>query len=204
MATILENSTSNAGRFALIQPGERLFTVADVAAMPRDLPSRSVSFEPYHGRLVPMSPPGAVHGNLQSRFGAELMMQGEKKGHGKTYTEVGILFARQPDHLIGADAAFVMSRSLPPRIAAEGYLESVSELIVEIRSKNDKKSRIDAKVADYLHFGAKHVWVVSESPETVVEYRSGAKPKKYGRNDALTCDDVIPGFRLALADLFRE
>jgi Uma2 family endonuclease len=61
--------------FTLIKPGQRLFTLADVAAMPENLPSGSVSFELHHGRLVPMSPPGATHGNLQNRIGAALSTQ---------------------------------------------------------------------------------------------------------------------------------
>jgi hypothetical protein len=36
------------------------------------------------------------------------------------------------------------------------------------------------------------------------EYRSGPPPKTYSEVDALTCDDIIPGLRLALAALFRS
>src|SRR5438477_7639 len=66
----------------VVQPGLRLFTAADLAAMPEHLPSGDVSYELHHGRLVLMSPPGAIHGNLQIRIGAELISQGEKKGYG--------------------------------------------------------------------------------------------------------------------------
>jgi Uma2 family endonuclease len=82
-----------------------------------------------------------------------LLAQGEQKGHGKAYTEVGIVLARNPDHLVGADAAFIMNRSLPAREAPEGYLETVPELIVEIRSKNDTTTEINEKVTDYLQAG---------------------------------------------------
>jgi len=51
-----------------------------------------------------------------------LTVQGEKKGHGKSYTEVGIVLARRPDHIVGADAAFVTKSSLPAREAADAYL----------------------------------------------------------------------------------
>jgi Uma2 family endonuclease len=192
-----------ADRFTLIQLGQRLFTAADVAAMPERLPSGDVRYELHYGRLIVMSPPGATHGNLQTRIGGALLAQGEQKGHGKAYTEVGIVLARSPDHLVGADAAFIMQRSLPAREAPEGYLETIPELIVEIRSKNDSMSEINEKVEDYMRAGAQLIWIVDSERETVEEYRPNTPPKRYNRADALTCDDVIPAFRLGLADLFR-
>ena len=64
-----------------------------------------------------MSPPGALHGSLQNRMVAALLIQGEIKGYGKAFTEVGIVLDRKPDHIVGADAAFIATRSLPARIA---------------------------------------------------------------------------------------
>ncbi len=96
-----------------------------------------------------------------------------------------------------------MTRSLPAREASEGYLETIPELIVEIRSKNDSTTEINDKVADYLKAGAQLIWVVDPEPESVDEHRPSLPPKSYHKADALTCDDIVPGFRLALIDLFR-
>jgi Uma2 family endonuclease len=151
-----------------------------------------------------MSPPGALHGNLQSRIGAALYGQGEEKGHGKSYTEVGMVLARNPDDIRGADAAFVMKKSLPPRESPEGFLESIPELIVEIKSKNDTAAEIAEKVADYLGAGAKLIWVLEPAKDIVVEHRPNSQPKIWHKSDSLYCDEIIPGFRLPLADLFRD
>jgi Uma2 family endonuclease len=188
----------------LIQPGVRLFTAADLAAMPERLPSGDVSFELHHGRLVAMSPPGAIHGSFQNRIGTALSMQGEMKGHGKAYTEVGIVLARKPDHIVGADAAFIANRSLPAREAPEGYLETIPELVVEVRSKNDTNAEIAEKVADYLQAGSALVWVLDPTPETIAEHRPNSPPKTFTKAESLTCDGIIPGFRLSVAELFRE
>ena len=185
------------------QPGQRLFTAADLAAMPEHLPSGDVSFELHHGRLVAMSPPGARHGNFQVRIGGALLAQGESKGCGKAYTEVGIVLARKPDHIVGADAAFVTSQSSPARESPEGYLETIPELVVEVRSKNDTNAEIAEKVADYLRAGTKLIWVLDPLPETVTEHRPNLQPKTLAKSAALTCEDIIPGFRLSLAELFR-
>jgi Uma2 family endonuclease len=90
------------------------------------------------------------------------------------------------------------------RETSEGFLETIPELVVEIRSKNDTTSEINQKAADYLQAGAQLVWVVDPEPESVDEYRPSSPPKSYSKADTLTCNDIIPGFRLALIDLFRS
>jgi Uma2 family endonuclease len=204
MATAAPTSGADSGAFLIIQPGQRLFTAADLAAMPTHLPSGDVSFELHHGRLVAMSPPGATHGSLQLRIGAALLFQGEIKGHGKAYTEVAIVLDRKPDHVVGADAAFIAKQSLPARESPEGYLETIPELVVEVRSKNDTAAEIATKIADYLKAGCVIAWVIEPDTKTVIEHRANAQPKTYRIADALSCDDVIPGFRLLLADLFQN
>ncbi len=107
-------------------PVPRLFTVADVAVLPSDLPSGPVCYELHHGRLITMPPPGDQHGAVESNVGAALKVQGEWRGLGKARSgDVGIILARGPDHLLGADAVFVANRSLPIRRSREGYLETI-------------------------------------------------------------------------------
>jgi Uma2 family endonuclease len=204
MATVVPTTDSGPDILALIQPGQRLFTAADLAAMPTRLPSGDVSFELHHGRLVAMSPPGATHGSLQLRIGAALMVQGELKGHGNAYTEVAVVLGRNPDHVVGADAAFIAKPHLPARESSEGYLETIPEIVVEIRSKNDTLAEIATKVADYLKAGCALVWVVDPEPKCVIDHRSNAEPKVYRIDNALACDDVIAGFRLPLSELFKD
>jgi Uma2 family endonuclease len=204
MATVTTTSGVAAKKFSVFQPGQRLFTAADLAAMPTYLPSGSVDFELHHGRLVAMSPPGAIHGSIQNRIGAALFNQGEAKCHGKAFTEVAVVLERDPDHVYGADIAFVAKQSLPARESPEGYLESIPELIVEIRSKNDSTSEIATKVADYLKAGVLLIWVVEPDRESVVEHRPNSQPKVHPKTDSLTCEDIIPGFQLPLADLFTD
>ena len=43
----------------------RLFTAADLAEMPSDLPSGTVRYELYHGRLLTLPPLDDVHGAVE-------------------------------------------------------------------------------------------------------------------------------------------
>jgi Uma2 family endonuclease len=178
----------------------RLFTVADLAVLPSDLPSGPVRYELHHGRLIPMPPPGYVHGAIEGNLVTALKTQGEHRGLGKACCgEVAIILARDPDHVFGADVAFIASRSLPIRRSSEGYLETIPELVVEVRSKNETIASLLRKAADYLDAGTVVVWIVDPINRNVLEVRKGAEPRVYAEDDTLTVEDIIPGFSLPVS-----
>jgi len=186
-----------------IPPVQRLLTVADLAALPSELPSGTVRYELDDGRLVIMAPPGDIHGAVEANLAAELKYQGQKQGHGKARCgEVAVILRRNPDRVVGADAAFIASSSLPLRLSREGYLETMPDLIVEVRSKNDTQPEVERKVTEYLQAGVRVVWVADPAAQTVTAYRPGQAPQVLGLQDTLTVDDVIPGFKMAVCDVF--
>ncbi len=186
----------------LIEATDCLSTAADLAAMPNELPSGPVKYELDNGRIVPMSPPGDQHGSIQSAICCELHSQGQKRGLGKAYGEVGIILWRNPDRVVGADAAFAKNATLPMPVSAEGYLEKTPDLVVEIRSKNDRPKYVARKVEDYLTAGAVAVLVIDPIQRSAAVHRSAVEPQMFREHDVLTFDDIIPGFRLGVVDLF--
>ncbi len=182
----------------------RLLTVADLALFPTRLPSGDVDYELDHGRLVIMAPPGGTHGSFQVSLGAELVNQGQRKGHGRAYSEVGIVLSRNPDTVVGADLAFIGRAKLPVQISREGYLETIPDLVVEIRSKNDTRAALDRKTAEYLAAGVEIILVVDPDAKTIAEHRATASPRLHRESDTLTLDPLIPGFRLNLTECFKE
>ena len=186
----------------LIEATDHLLTVADLAAMPTELPSGPVKYELDNGRIVQMSPPANQYGRTQAIICGELRSQGELTGHGEAYAEVGVILWRNPDRVVGVDGGFVKTTSLPIPISPEGYLEKVPDLVVEIRSKNDRPKYVSRKVSDYLTVGAKAVLVIDPQARTATVHRPNAAPQVFHEQDVLTLDDIIPGFRLLVADLF--
>lgn len=184
-------------------PVPRLLTAADLAALPDELPSGPVKYELDNGRLIMMAPAGEPHADGQKTIVTELTVQGERRGHGKAYGEVGVVLWTNPFRVVEPDAAFVKSISLPVRLSPEGYLETIPELVVEVRSKNDTKAYLARKVADYLASGVQLAWVIDPEESTVTEHRRGLVPKTLVGNGTLECEGIVPGFRLSLADLFR-
>jgi Uma2 family endonuclease len=202
----MSNSAASAGVAHLYQGFEpKLLTTADLAALPSELPSGTVRYELHHGVLVTIPPPGDLHGAVESNLSYHLKGQGELRGHGKARSgDVGIVLARNPDHVYAADAVFITNARLPIRRTPEGYLETIPELIVEVRSKNDTLAALQRKGQDYLQAGAVVVWVIDPFNRNVVEYRLSGASKTYAEDDMLTVPDLIPGFALLVRGALQE
>jgi Uma2 family endonuclease len=187
-----------------LAPGTRLLTAADLAIFPTDLPSGQVDYELINGRLLVMVPPGDIHGSIQAEFASELIIQAKRRGLGAVRTEVGIVLSRNPDCVVGADVAFLAAASLPPQRTPEGYLETIPDLVVEIRSKNDTLAYVERKIADYLKAGVRLAIVVDPETKTATLHRPNQTVTTVTAAEELTCEDIIPGFRLPLANLFAD
>jgi Uma2 family endonuclease len=152
-----------------------------------------------------VSPAGDNHGAQESNIVVELKIQGERRGHGKVRCgDVGIILRRNPDCLVGADALFVANDRLPIRTSPEGYLETIPNLVVEVRSKNDRPTDVAEKVNEYLVAGVHLVWVLDAKTQTVTAYRPGQPTRVFDSNATLTADEVIPEFSVSVAELFRS
>jgi Uma2 family endonuclease len=181
----------------------RLFTIADVDAMPTSLPSGDVDYELHEGRLIVVSPPGRRHGSVQARIGA-LLMKAENAGLGEAFVEVGIVLDRGPDSLVGADAAFVSQARCPVRDSKEGYLETIPDLVVEIRSKDNTMAELKRKADLYLKAGVRVVWLIDPFARNVLIYRGTSEPITLKEDAVITDPDILPGHELCLADLLKD
>jgi Uma2 family endonuclease len=178
----------------------RLFTAADLAAMPTLLPSGEVRYELDDGELITITPPGYDHGKRQARVVHHLILA-EDAGLGEACGEVGIVLRRNPDRVVGADAAFILPASLPVRRSVEGYLETIPELVVEIRSRNDWAPEIAAKCEEYFRAGVRVVWVIDPPARVVAAHNADGSVQLFRDADALTCH-LLPGFAVPVAALF--
>ena len=189
----------------LFQPVGKLLTAADLDAFPEELPSGPVDYELDNGRLVfIMVPPGFLHGSIPSNIVTHLKLFGELQGHGRATTDTGVILWRNPDRVVSPDVLFIANKSLPVRTSPEGYLETMPELVVEVRSKNDSSKYLERKIEHYLHAGVEIVWIADPATKTVVVHSSNNEPQTLDETGALELPGLIPGFLLPLADIFRE
>lgn len=188
-----------------VEAAPRPFTAADLAEMPRDLPSGPVHYELDNGRLVAMSPPGHKHGKIEARIAAKLIEAGESTGLGEVSSgETGVVLWRNPDRVVGADIAFVRRESLPVKESREGYLETIPDLVVEVASKNDTAAYLERKANDYLRAGVRVVWIADPQTKTLTEHRRDVQPRVFAETETVAVPEIIPGLQLGLQDVFRS
>ncbi len=114
-------------------------------------------------------------------------------------------FPDDPEKVRRPDAAFISYTRLPAELyEAPGHTPACPELIVEVISPNDTVDETDLKIQDWLAAGAVAVWSVHPAIRHVHVHRADGTSDMYGQADAITAEDVLPGFRMPVASLFQR
>jgi Uma2 family endonuclease len=71
-------------------------------------------------------------------------------------------------------------------------------------SPNDLYTEVDEKVTEWLERGTRVVFVVNPRRKVVAVHRPKQPVLILGIDDTLSAEDVIPGWSLAVRDLFDE
>lgn len=91
-----------------------------------------------------------------------------------------------------------------PKGAITPITDVAPDLAVEILSKSNTKKEMARKVDEYFGAGVRLVWLVEPRKHEVRVYGSPAAPAVLTADDVLDGGDVVPGFRLALAEWFAQ
>ena len=116
--------------------------------------------------------------------------------------EPGFLLTINPDTVRAADVAFVRRERLEGVGRVRGYWDGAPDLAVEVISPNDLYTEVDEKVAEWLEYGTRLVFVVNPRRRTVAVHRPGQPVRILSENDLLDGEDVVPGWTLPTRDLF--
>ena len=148
-------------------------------------------------------PPGGVHGRLAGTIAARLHQHVERLGLGTVLVEAGYVVRRAPDTVRGPDVSFLSHARLPPDQLPEQFISGAPDLAVEIVSPAERWAEVEEKVADYLAGGARLVWIVEPRERRVTVRYPDRAPRVLTAGDALEGEDVVAGFVLPVAELFR-
>jgi len=144
-------------------------------------------------------------GDTVMSIGAQIAAFVRQQQLGKTLAaETGFIIARNPDTLLAPDVAFVRSDRLPRSGSRRHFAELAPDLVVEVISPSDSVANVTTMVMLWLDAGVRAVWVAEPSEQTVTTYAPDgtARVLRASAGDVLDGGDVLPGFRLPLADIF--
>ena len=157
------------------------------------------------GVLRRMSPAGHVHGKVAAGLTISLGAFVREHALGVVYAaETGFLLGRDPDTVRAPDAAFVRATTLARlTLAAGGYFPGAPDLAIEVVSPSDAYSDVEGKIAAWLGAGCQVVVVVDPQRRVATIHRSAVEVVALRETDQLTVPDLLPGWSLALEEMFR-
>jgi len=188
----------------LSSPGVLMSTTTRVTAdQLLQMPDDGYCYELVAGELRKTTPAGWRHGTVAGHLHTLLGAHVSERSLGKVLgAEPGFLLARDPDTVRVPDIAFLHKDRFEGEPPEEAFWPGAPDLAVEVVSPGDTTGEVDEKVRSWLDAGAKMVWVVNPQWRSVTVYRSATDIKTLTENDELDGEDVVPGFRCRVSEIF--
>jgi Uma2 family endonuclease len=179
-----------------------LLTLEQFSALPEFDERTGCKYELDHGELIIVSPQGWEHERLKRDVLLQLSRYFEgHAGLNRAVVETGFVLDedswRRPDVAVMSESAIREAeedRRLP--------LDGPPELSIEIASPSDTSAMIGRKVDHFLAAGTKTIWVIYPATRQVHVHKAGCKTEKLGAEQFLEEPEILPGFRIQIAQLF--
>lgn len=156
------------------------------------------------GEVVEVPPPGAVHNWIVGTIYRLLWVFAHERRLGAVFGDnMGYVLSREPATVRVPDVSFVARERIPAAGLPAGAWLIPPDLAVEVVSPTDRLREIEDKVQDYLAAGVRLIWVVRPEARTVVVHTVDNAPDERAAADTLDGADVLPGFGVPIAELFR-
>ena len=179
----------------------KLVTAEDLLLMDQD----KGRYELIEGELRERPPAGEEHGEIGLGIAARIWLHVREHQLGTVYnSETGFVLARDPDVLVAPDVAFIRSGRLPEDRDKQKFIETAPDLFDEGVSPSEQPGDITNKVQRYLDADVQLVWIVYPRQRTVAVFKADRTWDNLQSDAELDGGDVLPGFKLPLAELFGE
>ncbi|MFK0731067.1 MAG: Uma2 family endonuclease [Gloeotrichia echinulata HAB0833] len=171
-------------------------TVQDLEQMQAAYPDYRM--ELVEGNIVVMSPSGYESEEVGTEFASLLRNWVRPRKLGRVVgSSAG--FRLPNTDLRAPDVSFVRAEKL--KRSTEDYAELVPDLVVEVRSKTDSLDKLRQKIHEFISLGTQIGILIDPKTRTIEVYRTG-ETEILRDGDVLTLPDLIPGWEVAIADIW--
>jgi Uma2 family endonuclease len=101
------------------------------------------------------------------------------------------------------DVAFISHKKFRGKLPLEPVPEIAPDLAVEVLSESNTRREIDRKIGEYFAAGTELVWIIDPATRSAVTYTAPDQSQPIPPEGVLDGANVLPGFQLSLAEVFR-
>ncbi len=152
------------------------------------------------GEVKLMTPAGMEQGWINARLTAKL-------GSYILRHKLGFFFDAQTgfrprENMRAPDFSFVSRERFPDGKLPKGFGHIPPDFVVEVLAPNETFGDYEDKIAEYLSWRVKLIWLVDPNTETVMVVKGNGERRVMKGNDVLTGEDVVPGFKIRVKTIF--
>jgi Uma2 family endonuclease len=161
-------------------------------------------YEIVNGELVDMGNSGMEHGGIGSWLGGVLAIYVRQHKLGAV-CDSSTAFTLKSGDKRSPDVSFVSRDRLKGlKRLPKGYFQGSPDLAVEILSPSNTVEEIHTKIVEYFENGTRLVWVIHPDEKYVLVYHAPEPDRLLRSQDQLEGEEIVPGFSVAVSELFEE
>jgi len=151
------------------------------------------------GRVYQKPMPRTEHAAIQLYFGVILFPFLARTGLGRALSELRCIFGPP-----GNQRTYVPDMCVVAQMPREPYLYRAPDLAIEILSPDHHRALFLDKIQFYLLNGVRLIWIVDPETRTIAVEAPATEGQVLGEGDMLDGGDVLPGFGVAVDDIFAQ
>jgi len=172
-------------------------TIQDLQQLQGEHPD--LRMELVDGEIIVKSPSGYESDEVASRMLGKLFPHVEEQRLGRvTGSSAGFTLPNADTR--APDVSFVQAERL--RRSPRSFAQLAPDLMVEVKSPTDNVTKLETKIQQFLAAGTRVGILLNPEERTVKIYRSGQETMTLGDGDVLTVPDLLPGWEVAVVDLW--
>jgi Uma2 family endonuclease len=180
----------------------KVWTEAEWQALPED----GCIHELVDGEHVVSPKDVPSHGDVCTRLSAALLAFAETRRLGAVW-DSNTGFRMNNSNVRAPDVSFVSRARLKEqeyRRWTRRVFPGAPDLAVEILSPNNTREEMDGRLKDYFSSGTRLAWIVDPEAQQLEACHSLTERRWAGSGGFLDGEDLLPGFRYPIADLFKD
>ena len=151
------------------------------------------------GELLIMPPVGAISGNREAEFNADLVIWNRQTQLGKVFSS-STIFILPNGGKRSPDVAWIANERWETLTSEEQekFAPICPDFVIELRSRTDSLTQLQEKMQEYIDSGLRLGWLIDPQNQQVAIYRQNQPMELVSLPTTLSGENVLPGFTLEL------